>query len=362
MKQDDVAHYIFPLLLFLAAVCFVAILKITASVTIPLTIAIFLSFVLQPIVRALTKFRIPWVLATVLVSVLFVTAITLIGTTLTTSIRSILSNYPEYEKRFLLIYELVAQKLELSFDIEKSFFKNLWDGLDKLNLKAYVQHLAISLSSDIYSFGKNLLLVLLLTIFLLSEMSILGEKLSAAFGGTMKRRVIIISSNVMKQVVRFIFIKFFVSLITGILVYIGLRAINVSFAVVWAFAAFVLNFIPIFGSVFSVCITSFFALLQFLPQNYYAPLSVFIFMTAVNFMLGNIIEPKIQSENLSISPFIILASLSLWGWIWGLIGMILAVPFLVIIKIICENVSFLKPIAIILNNKPQARAETAKII
>ncbi len=67
-------------------------------------------------------------------------------------------------------------------------------------------------------------------------------------------------------------------------------------------------------------------------------------------ILGNIIEPRWEGSDLGLSPFVILISLAVWGWIWGPIGMILAVPLMVIIKIICENVSYLEKIAIFLGN------------
>ena len=70
-------------------------------------------------------------------------------------------------------------------------------------------------------------------------------------------------------------------------------------------------------------------------------------------VLGNLIEPRIEGDNLGISPFVILVMLSLWGWMWGFVGLILAVPLTVIMKIICENVSLLHPIAILIGNKPQ---------
>ena len=78
---------------------------------------------------------------------------------------------------------------------------------------------------------------------------------------------------------------------------------------------------------------------------------VLIGMTAINFTLGNIIEPKIEGDNLDLSPFIILVSLLFWGWMWGFVGMILSVPIMVILKIICENFKILHPIAILLGNK-----------
>jgi len=66
-------------------------------------------------------------------------------------------------------------------------------------------------------------------------------------------------------------------------------------------------------------------------------------MLAVNMILGNIVEPRVQGQNLGLSPFVILVSLSAWGWLWGFAGLVLAVPMTVIVKIVCENVPGLEP-------------------
>ena len=73
-------------------------------------------------------------------------------------------------------------------------------------------------------------------------------------------------------------------------------------------------------------------------------------MAAVNFILGNLVEPRVQGRNLGLSPFVIIVSLSFWGWLWGFTGLILAIPMMVILKIICENVSILQPFSVLLGN------------
>ena len=93
-----------------------------------------------------------------------------------------------------------------------------------------------------------------------------------------------------------------------------------------------------------------FALLQFYP-HYGKVIFIFLFMVAVNFLLGNILEPRIEGERLGLSPFAILVSLALWGYLWGFIGMILAVPMTVIVKIFCENIPYLNLISTVLGNK-----------
>ena len=156
--------------------------------------------------------------------------------------------------------------------------------------------------------------------------------------------------KVISETMNYISIKFLISLITGIFVFILLEILKLDFAIMWAFIAFVMNFIPTFGSIISVGLTTIFAILQFYPTGY-PIIIIFAGMTIINLTLGNILEPKIEGDNLDLSPFVILVSLTFWGWMWGFIGMILAVPMMVILKILCENISYLNGFAILLGNK-----------
>lgn len=356
IKNDEYTKKIFYVLFFLACICFTAVLKITATVTIPISISILLAFVLEPIVRTLNKAHIPWGFATIIVALLFLVAISLGGTILFTSIRTVLINYPTYEERFLSIYEFFAENFNLAFDAEKSFFSNLFNGLNGVfNFSGYIRQVALSLSTGVYSFSRNLFIILLLMTFLLLEINIMSEKIKSAFEGKTKKQVTIIGGTIIKEISRFIVIKFYISLATGILVYIGLKIIGLDFAIIWAVLSFVLNFIPTFGSIISGGVTTVFATIQFFSMTNSDGngkiIAVLLVMLLVNFVLGNIVEPKIEGENLGVSPFVIIAMLSIWGWIWGFVGMILSVPFIVILKIVCENVPYLTPIAVLLSNK-----------
>ena len=351
--REQISRQIAYLLIFIATILLFAVLKITASVVIPVIIAIMFSFVLLPIVRGMNKIHLPWIFNVVIVTILFVVAIAVLGTLVFASLRTILSEYSKYESKFLSIYKFFANRFNLGFDADKSFFYNLQSALgEQFNIGIMIRRMLFSLSANMVSIVRSILVIVLMFIFLLVEMHVTGEKLKEAFEGRMKNRLFEIVKRIMIQVVRFVSIKFFISLATGVLVYASAKVVDLDFAIVWGFFAFVLNFIPNFGSIVSVAATSVFALLQFFPHP--APV-VFIVAgtTTVNLVLGNFVEPRIEGHNLGISPFVILVMLSLWGWMWGFVGMILAVPLTVIIKIICENIPLLHPVAILLGNKPQ---------
>jgi uncharacterized membrane protein len=91
------------------------------------------------------------------------------------------------------------------------------------------------------------------------------------------------------------------------------------------------------------------AILQFFP-NWANIIYVAILMISIQMVLGNILDPRIQGVQLNLSPFVILVSLSLWGFIWGIAGMFLAVPITSVIQILCANVKALKPIAVMIGS------------
>jgi predicted PurR-regulated permease PerM len=134
--------------------------------------------------------------------------------------------------------------------------------------------------------------------------------------------------------------------------------VNLEFAVVWGIIQFILNFIPSIGSITVGVGAGLFALIQFWPDPVPVMLVVLI-MVGVNMIIGYGFEPKIMGDNLGLSPIVVLMSLVIWGWIWGFAGMILAVPMMVIIRIICEGIPVLEPISILLGSRRAVMAKKA---
>lgn len=355
--MSDKVNYtkgIFYILLCIGIIAVGTVLKLTAEVVLPITVAIFLGLVFQPVINTLhTKFRIPTILGIVIIFLLLFVLIFSIGTLLVSSSKAILTLYPKYEERFLTIYVAVAEIFNLPYDSDLSLFNNLWN---QLGVRNAIQSMAVSFSNNLITFARNLTVVALFVVFLLMEMGLFKAKAIAALDGKTPGRITLIMRDIIQQVTKYISVKFFISLLTGIFVFLGTWVVNLDFPIIWGFLAFVLNFIPNFGSIISGILTTFFALVQFWPKP--GPVIwVGFLMLAVNMILGNFVEPKVQGRNLGLSPFIIIISLSVWGWLWGFLGMILAVPMMVILKIICENIGFLQPLSIFMGSKPPAESK-----
>lgn len=349
---------IFFLLLFFAIALLCAVLKVMDSFFKPVIVAVLLSFVFYPSIKRLNVvLKLPWWLSTIVIFAIALILVFLVVNLVTASFKSIVTAIPRYQERFQNILNAIRVSIEanpdsklyalLKFDDEESLFEYL---NSNFNILSYLQNFALEFTTSAVSFTKTFFLVVLLAVFFLSELKRMRQKINAAFSSENKSRVYKMIQNIISDVTHYLSIKFVVSLFTGILVFILCFFTGMDFPLVWAFIAFILNFIPTFGSIISCALTILFALIQFYPSLFIVFVIAF-FMIAINFVLGNVIEPKIEGKNLGISPFVILVSLSFFGWLWGILGMFLSVPFMVIVKIVCENISYLKPIAVFIGSK-----------
>ncbi|OJF77620.1 MAG: AI-2E family transporter [Treponema sp. CETP13] len=356
-KRTNFAKPMFVMMIILTIFALAAICKVTSEVLMPVTMAVLFSCVFEPIIILLKKkFHVPWGIGIFTIFVIVIVIVTALIMLLSTSIQAIAEAIPKYTQRLNVVYKTIASLFKLDYNPDLSIFSNLWQ---QMEVRQQIQNFVLTLSNSVISFFKVLGLIVLFSLFFLVEMRYLREKIEYAFGhtGSGEGRVSKMITAIIEQTTRYLSVKFTVSVVTGILVFICLTIIGIDFPIIWAFLAFVLNFIPTFGSIISVLLTSMFGVIQFFPQP--GPMiAIFIIMVCTNFAIGNIVEPKIMGRNLGLSPFVIIVALTFWGWLWGFAGMIIGVPMMVILKIVCENVDFLEPVGILLGSYIGPKTET----
>ena len=208
---------------------------------------------------------------------------------------------------------------------------------------------ATSLAADFASIVASGGLILIYILFLFLEQGNFPHKISALVNDKKREKdVRRILSQVRDDIQKYISIKMFTSSLTGILSYIVLRILGVDFAGVWGLLIFLLNFIPTIGSIIATIFPALIALAQ--SDGYTLVLLVLIGIGALQVCIGNIIEPRMMGSSFNLSPIIILLNLALWGYIWGIPGMFLCVPILIIITITLSHFPRTRPIAIILSS------------
>jgi len=182
---------------------------------------------------------------------------------------------------------------------------------------------------------------------MLLEAPSLNNKIDMAFSGSTGAKVKNIMSSITYEIGNYLGTLTLIGMATGVCVWIALAIMGVELAAGWAVLAFLLNYIPNVGAVISTILPVMMAVLQFSP-GYVQPIIVLILMSVIQFVSGNVIAPKILGDKLGLSPVVIMLSLLIWGTMWGITGAILSVPIASIVKIICENFPFLRPLAILM--------------
>ena len=145
--------------------------------------------------------------------------------------------------------------------------------------------------------------------------------------------------------------KTLISAITGVLTGLVCLMLGIDFAFFWGALAFLLNFVPNVGSIIAVIPPALIALLQFGDPG--RALATAGGLTAMQMVMGNVVEPKLLSQSMSVSALVVFVSMLFWGWLWGLVGVVLSVPLTVAIKIVCAHVDALKPVAVLLGGEPE---------
>lgn len=196
----------------------------------------------------------------------------------------------------------------------------------------------------------DLALIVVYVGFLLVEQKTFPNKLGRMFPEPDKHREAReVIDNIQNQIQTYIWIKTLVSVVTGLVGYVVLTLVGVDFASFWGFSIFLLNYIPIIGSVVATLFPALLTLIQF--DTFTPFLIVGIGLISAQFIVGNVIEPKLMGKSLNLSPLVVLLSLALWGGLWGIPGMFLCVPIMVILLIILSHFSATRPLAVLLSER-----------
>ncbi len=331
------------LLSIIALILLGAVMKLASSVMLPLVIAGILAITLSPLINFFhNKVHIPRNLAVLIVIAVVFGVVFLIVLFIQSSIGAFIDEYPKYFARFSTLNKSLVTFIKDKAGVSYDFFGQIeWSG----TLLKYLG----SFSSSLVSFASSGLVIMIFLIFMLLENPFAPKKLILAFKSDNGTKISNILNRITSQVVKYLNLKFFISIGTGILVWFSLFMIGLDFAPMWGVFAFLLNFIPSVGSMILMTITILMGFIQFYPEPGRI-IAVIISMVGIQVTIGNFIDPRLQASRLDISPIVILFSLVLWGWIWGIVGMFLAVPLTVIVQIICQNIPFLYPISILIGS------------
>jgi AI-2 transport protein TqsA len=199
-----------------------------------------------------------------------------------------------------------------------------------MDMRNYIFNIVTNTFGTILGLIRSLFFVIIFVIFLL-----LGRNPYADHTH--------VYTEVVQKIRRYVGIKLVFSAVTGVLVWSILSLVGLKLAVAFGILAFLLNFIPSIGSIIATLLPIPIAVVQFQSSPWLVVLVVAVPGIVQNF-LGNFLEPKLQGEGLNLHPVTIILSLSVWGLLWGIVGMFLAAPITAALRVFLMQFDTLKPI------------------
>lgn len=315
------------------------------TVLLPFFFAVFLSYIFKPIVLYLESKKVPMIVSLLLVSLAVAALLFGMSLLVYSSIASFIGELPKYETRLnSLVSESVMMVEHTAREMNVDISGYAWTDLIQV---ASITAIVTSSVGSFIVYLSNFVLVMLFMFFILAGSGQIAEKLKNSLSDERSTQFAAIIENIDKQIRQYLFAKTLISIATGVVTYLVLLLFGVDFPLLWGFLTFILNFIPNIGSAASTVFPFLLAFLQF--DSFTRPILILLLLIGVHNIIGNVLEPKLLQRSLNLSPVLVLVSLLFWGWLWGVWGMVLAVPITSIIKIMCENVEVLHPIAALMS-------------
>jgi predicted PurR-regulated permease PerM len=311
------------MMLTLAAfVIVIAGIRAAKEILISFLLALFIAIVVYPLLGWLRGKGVPTIVAILLILLMIISLGFLVAVMVGSSLTDFSSNLPAYqrgltEKTRDLLQFFEERGLEIS---DQTFIESINPGA--------AMRLTSSLLTGMGNLVGDTFIILLVVVFMLLEAATFGDKLNTVFHSTSKEvdryRVFIDNIN------RYMVIKTWISLGTGVIVSIFLSILGVDYALLWGLLAFMLNYIPNIGSILAAIAPVLLSLIQIGPGTSIVVAAGFL---AINTTIGNLIEPRVMGKGLGLSTLVVFLSLLFWGWVLGPVGMILSVPLTMSIKI-----------------------------
>lgn len=317
-------------LLILTGVAVACILAWSKPLMVPFVVAVFAAFALTPVVDFLVhRCRLPSIVAILTTMILVMAVLAAVGLLGGAAIGQMFDNADMYQHRMVGLVNEVIEKLpldRLGMDREEAQQTLTQAALDSVRFA--VDGLAAT-SMDLVLQGS---LVLVFLIFLLAGDTVL----SGRRGGVMAESA--------SMVRRYLGAQVSMSILTGVLVGGVLWLLKVDLALTFGFLAFVLNFVPNIGSVIATLLPLPVVLLGPEPQTQQVVL-VLLIPGAIQIALGSFIVPKVMGQTMDLHPITVLGALIFWGMLWGLVGVVLAVPITAVMRIWFIKFDYTRPMA-----------------
>lgn len=334
-------------LYFAIAALAVYMLVVGKEILQPLVISIIIAYLIGSLASSVQQYaplgsRVPdWLAMSVAVLLVFV-LLWLVVNLIMANIEQVLARAPDYQRSLESILEETAGTLGLG---QIPTLDQMTESLDLASLLS-------AFLSPLQAIAGNVLTITFYVSFLLLEHKSLRLKLQKLVQDPEREAKIEAAIDSIEiKIRRYVWIKTIISFLTAAFSYLVMRVMGIDFAGFWAVLIFVLNFIPYIGSLIAVAFPVMLTLVQF--QSIPMFLIALLLLTTIQIVVGSVLEPRVMGSSLNLSPLAILLILAIWWSIWGVVGMIICVPMMVIAMIVFAQFPQTRAVAIIMSENGQ---------
>lgn len=332
MKTDGDRSRTTNILLTIIVVFIVGlVLKLVQHVVTALLVSLLLAYLMDTFVVFMRRLRFPLWLALSLTIVIFLGVFIGVGLLVYTNVRQFQVELPKYETK--LIDMLQATQLRLQSALPKDLAFNPLSGVKNIPIASII----LKTLQSVISFGLDFGIIFFFSVLILLGKHQFIRQIVKTFPRSRGSKVPSTLSHIDRNLRRYLGVKAFVSFLAGGLEMMILLLFGVKFAIIWGFMTFLINFIPSIGAIFATIVPSLFSLAQF--GDPILTLWIFLAIASVHLTIGNALDPTLMGETLNLSLLVVFVSLFFWGWLWGPLGILLAVPMTATIKIILQDIS-----------------------
>jgi predicted PurR-regulated permease PerM len=315
------------------------------SILLPIVLALLLSFLFRPIVRVLAKLKIP---LSVSAAFILIGLLALVGygiTALATPAVGWLQKAPagltELEHKLLPVKESVAQVTQATGEIEKLAAPEPQTA-PKVEVKRHpITEMFFVRTPEFIA--SAVLLSILLYFLLVYDQAFIAKLVKLLPTLSDKKTAVSIAHDIESHVSRYLFTITAINTCLGLAVGTAVGLLGLPNPVMWGVMVALLNFVPYLGALAGIICMTIGAVLSFDSLGF-ALIFPAVYL-AFGTLEGSFITPWVMGRSLTLNPVIILLSLTFWGWMWGIVGIILAVPILAAFKIFCAHTKPMEPLA-----------------
>lgn len=304
----------------------------------PLLLAVLVAYVVLPVHLAVRKW-VPGRLSLAASAVLSLILILLLTVGIQATVQILVAELPEFNRKALEMRQSFQGYVQEHYPQTAETINELAFSDGDSSVREITNRL-VGAAADTLSTAAVVGLYLL---FILLEAGRFPDRVRRAFVGPRADRIMETIAGINQGIAHFLSAKVKASLILAVPVFVVLFVFRTPLALVWAVFTFFCNFVPYIGSVAGYGVPTMFVLIKF--GFGWEFLTIAILLLAIHLVTASVVEPAVIGRAVGLSPVVILFALAFWGYLWGLTGMLLAVPLTVMLKIVCEHMDATRPLA-----------------